>query len=176
LDAPRARKDERSNMIEFTVFGHPEPQGSTRAFIPKGWKRPIITTANPKMKPWRQQISGAAFDLVGDVLEGPVSLTLQFFLAKPPSAPKKRWAPEVKPDLDKLVRAVEDALTGILYKDDAQIVQVSATKAYGLPERVEIKLEPLSLTTDNSAVPKAVIPPLSKPTETVLELFDKSGV
>jgi hypothetical protein len=42
------------------------------------------------------------------------------------------WTPEhvVKPDLDKLVRAVGDALTGILYRDDAQIVSLNASKRF----------------------------------------------
>ena len=126
------------NKTSFTVFGHPEPQGSTRAFIPKGWNWPVITTANAKMKPWRQQISGAAADLRAPVLEGPVRLLMQFFLAKPKST--KRASPHVKPDIDKLARAVSDALTGILFCDDAQVVLLVASKHYGLPERVEIEV------------------------------------
>jgi crossover junction endodeoxyribonuclease RusA len=46
----------------------------------------------------------------------------------------------VKPDLDKVIRATCDALTGILYADDAQIVDTSARKHYGSPERVEISM------------------------------------
>ncbi len=124
--------------IRFTVYGTPRPQGSTRAFIPKGWRRAIITTDNVKLKPWRQEISGAAIDATPAMLEGPVFVSLKFFLAKPKSLAKKFTEPTKKPDLDKLQRAVFDALTGICFRDDAQIVAVSAEKAYGVPERVEI--------------------------------------
>ena len=69
-------------MIQFTVYGHPEPQGSTRAFVPKGWTRPVITTASKKMKPWRQQITGTAIDAPGMKVwtrkEGGVKLNLIF--------------------------------------------------------------------------------------------------
>ena len=43
----------------------------------------------------------------------------------------KRIYPFVRPDLDKLCRAVLDALTGIAYKDDQQVVSLFATKSYG---------------------------------------------
>jgi len=51
--------------------------------------------------------------------------------------------PNVKPDTTKFVRAVEDALTGIVWVDDAIIVQQSARKEYGIPPRVEITIEEL---------------------------------
>jgi Holliday junction resolvase RusA-like endonuclease len=163
--------------IQFTVFGKPETKGSTRAFVytdkATGKPRAAITNDNARAKPWQQQIAGAAFDLAGEMLFGPVELTLDFFIAKPKSAKKSIWAPAVRPDVSKYVRVAEDALSGILYKDDGQIVRLVATKQYGLPERVEIKLEALTLETGNSAVPKAVIPPLTKPAETVLNLFEK---
>ncbi len=41
-------------MIEFTVYGVPIPQGSTKAFVPKGWTRPVVTHDSARTKPWRQ--------------------------------------------------------------------------------------------------------------------------
>lgn len=43
-----------------------------------------------------------------------------------------------KPDLDKLVRAVQDALTGIIYKDDGQVCRLTANKNYAAHEGVRI--------------------------------------
>lgn len=128
--------------IAFVVFGTPVPQGSTRAFIPKGWNRPVITAANTKTKPWKQQISGAAAaqNVHPFPKETSVAIVLDFYLAKPASVPKRRSRPCVKPDLDKLVRAVFDAVTGIVFHDDAQIVDVTARKHYGEVERVEIQI------------------------------------
>lgn len=130
------------NTIAFVVFGTPAPQGSTRAFIPKGWTRPVITADNTRTKPWKQQISGAAaaLNVHPFAKHVPVSIVIDFYLARPAGAPKSRTRPSVTPDLDKFVRAVFDSLTGILFVDDAQIVEVSARKYYGNPERVEIQL------------------------------------
>jgi crossover junction endodeoxyribonuclease RusA len=132
--------------IGFTVLGKAEPQGSTKAFMVKG--RPRITSANPKMKPYRQEVgqtalfARAALGIHG-VWAGrhvPVSVRYDFYFAKPKSVPKGRISPAVKPDIDKLVRSTTDALTGILYADDGQIIKVTALKHYGLPERTEIKV------------------------------------
>lgn len=128
--------------ILFTVFGTPVPQGSTRAFIPKGWKRAIITTDNAQLKPWRQQVSGAALALNVPPFdkETPIAIVLDFYFAKPASVSKKRIRPTVKPDLDKICRSLFDALTGILFADDSQIVDVHARKHYGSVERVEVQI------------------------------------
>lgn len=130
-------------MISFVAYCHPEPQGSVRAFMPKGWKRPILTSDNKGLKSFRQEVSKAALlarqeagftDLVFGKHE-PVVMTVSFYFRRPPSIPKKRKLHVVKPDLSKLVRAAEDSLTGIIYADDAQIVSIQATKHYGI-ERI----------------------------------------
>lgn len=137
--------------IKFTVYGKPEPQGSTRAFIPKGWVRPIITSTNKALKPYRQEVSRTALEAcqaIASVLlfakHEPAELSVRFYFSRPPSIPKKRSAHVVKPDLDKLVRAVKDALKGIVYQDDSQVVKLDAKKEYGAPERTEITVRALS--------------------------------
>jgi crossover junction endodeoxyribonuclease RusA len=133
--------------LSFTVYGKPEPQGSTRAFIPKGWNRAIITGDNPKLKSWRQELSKAAllacchhkecgFPLPSRT---PVRATILFFF----KAPKKvncQWK-TTRPDLDKLVRATLDGMTGIVYDDDSQVCSAVIVKQFGKPERVEISVE-----------------------------------
>lgn len=136
-------------MISFTVYGTPKPQGSTRAFIPKGWKRAIITTDNKKLKPWRQEISGIASMQVANrelILsnDAPRYIDLKFYFQRPKSA-KNREGMIVKPDIDKLVRGVLDSLTGILFRDDSLIVSVKAEKHYGVPERVEVTLDTIPI-------------------------------
>lgn len=132
-------------MIFFTVFGHPEPQGSTRAFIPKGWVRPIITSANAKLKPWRQELTRSMLEVGssrGGLIERetPVCVRLDFYLDRPASLAKKYFRPVKKPDVDKLIRAVFDSLTGTLIVDDSQIVELVVAKYFGSPERVDIRL------------------------------------
>lgn len=130
-------------MTKFTVYGRPQPQGSTRAFLPKGSHRPIITSDNKHLRPFRQQVSQTAvIELRGQIMakETPVIVRVTFYFAKPRSAPRKRTEPCVKPDLDKLARAALDSLTGIAYEDDAQVVQLEARKMYGSPERIEVEV------------------------------------
>lgn len=113
-----------------------------RGFIPKGWSRPIITTDNTKLKPWRQEIAKVAMDLgrLKYEKETPVSVSLDFYFAKPGSVPKRRLFPIVKPDIDKIARAFMDSITGILIADDSQVIALFACKHYGDPERVEVKI------------------------------------
>ena len=136
-----------NKAIHFVCYGHPEPQGSTKAFIPKGWTRAIITSDNSKLKPWRQQLSQSARAALaengGELLAKPngVRLAVCFYLEKPASVSKKRILPTVKPDTDKLVRAILDALTGTIFEDDAQVTDIVVAKRYGVPERAEIQVE-----------------------------------
>lgn len=137
-----------TDSISFTVFAVPQPQGSSRGFVLPGKNgrgpRAIITSANKNLKPYRQEVAGAATTEAES--QGffapkhvPVIVTYRFYIERPPSIPKKRTRVVVKPDLDKLIRSTTDALTGILYADDAQIIGYERTaKHYGLPARVEI--------------------------------------
>lgn len=130
--------------MKFTIYGKPEPQGSTRSFLRGG--KIATTSANKNLKPWRQQVSETLFVESGcqpysGTGKEAVTMRIKFFLKKPPSVPKKREHPTVKPDLDKLVRAILDAGTGVCYRDDAQVCQIVTEKHYGDPERVEIEVE-----------------------------------
>lgn len=132
-------------MISFTVHGTPQPQGSTRAFTPKGWKRPVLTSANKNLKPWRQDAAQMALEAMKGrpVTEDAVSVTADFYFAKPKSTPKRVAQKITKPDCDKLLRASLDAMTGIVYRDDSQVVQLVGRKRFGLPERAEISVTAL---------------------------------
>ena len=137
--------------LSFIVYGIPQPQGSTRAFIPKGWTRPIITAANSKTKPWRQEVAGAALAEIRSksatfpVREGPVFARVEFFFERPKSV--KGEHKTTKPDLDKLIRSVFDALTGIVFRDDSQVMTCEATKRFGSPARAEITIGAFPLGT-----------------------------
>lgn len=131
--------------IEFRVFGIPQTKGSTKAFMRPGARYPTVTNDNVKNKGWAATVSGeaqwAARGIKGLPLRGPVSLTLTFHLKKPKSYPKRRELPAIKkPDLDKLVRSVKDALTGVLYLDDSQVIAHIASKRYGNQPGAEIML------------------------------------
>lgn len=129
-------------MLEFEVYGHPEPQGSTRAFIPKGWNRAIITANSPKLKPWRQEVTGAAINVMAgrEPVTSAVEICVDFFFDRPKSVKKSVIHKTTKPDIDKLARAILDALTGVVFKDDSQVIRLSATKQFGIPERAVVRV------------------------------------
>lgn len=126
-------------MVIFTAFGVPQPQGSTKAFIRGG--RPVITTDNAKLKPWREVVAYAAQEARGE--EWPhgdaVSVVLRFYLPKPKSV--RRTYPTTRPDVDKLARGILDALTGVAFKDDSQVVRLDVEKHYDGVPRVEVEIE-----------------------------------
>jgi Holliday junction resolvase RusA-like endonuclease len=136
-------------VIAFTVHGRPAPAGSKRGFVNPRTKRVIITDDSKNSRPWKAQIAdGAARAMDGrDLLGGGIVARFTFYVTRPkghygarglrPSAP---LFPTVKPDVLKLARAVEDALAGICYRDDAQIVGEVLVKRYGEPARVEVEL------------------------------------
>ena len=118
----------------FTCFvrGVPAPQGSKTAGITNVGK-PFLRDANPTtLMAWRTAINFVLQDKwTGSPWEGPVVVDLAFTLLRPPSvSAKRRPHPGVIPDLDKLARAALDAMTGICFKDDAQVVEIAAVKGY----------------------------------------------
>ena len=129
--------------LAFEVRGVPAPQGSTRGFVVGGKVR--ITTANRGLAVWRRLVSDVAQQHAPNPLwEGPLAVTLLFHLPEPQRLPRRRRAwPDRRPDLDKLCRACLDSLTGIAWRDDAQVVRLEASKDYGAPG-VMIWVEPIA--------------------------------
>lgn len=141
--------------VTFTAIGIAQPKGSTRAFVPKGWTRPIITTDNPKSKGWQQLVAEQAQTVARDGLfVGPVVLAVVFHLPRPQSLPKKVLHHTKKPDLDKLVRSTKDALKGVLYNDDAQVVELHARKVYAA-----VAAAPHAVITLQEAADQALVQP-----------------
>lgn len=145
----------KSSMTElaFTVVGTPVPQGSMRAFVPKGWTRPIITAANSKTKPWRQEVAGTAdteifnSDFKPLMNCEPVYVRIEFYFERPKSTKASVVHKITKPDVDKLLRSVLDALTGIVFKDDSQVIECEILKRFGSPARAEIRIGSCPLAT-----------------------------
>jgi Holliday junction resolvase RusA-like endonuclease len=109
----------------------------------------VLKTDNPRLHPFRrlvglEAVKARAAAGVYEVFaprEIPVRVAITFVFERPKYAPKSRMRPVVKPDIDKLTRACMDALTGILYHDDAQVVDDEHHKIYGTPERVCISVQ-----------------------------------
>lgn len=119
--------------IAFEVRGNPVSEGSTRVWMVKG--KPITTHGSKGLGAWRRVVADMAQQYAPDEpWDGPVAVVLLFTRSRPKSEPKRRrtW-PDRKPDLDKWIRAVLDALTGVIFNDDGQVVEIRATKEWGAP-------------------------------------------
>lgn len=143
-----------SNTLRFTVYGVAQPQGSARGFVPKGWKRAVITSDNPQNKGWRQLVAEGASRALAEqgagLIETPVCLRVAFYLPRPKSLPKRVAAHVKRPDLDKLLRSVGDALTRVVWVDDAQLVKIEGAKEYApphVPPHVVVTVESIGLCT-----------------------------
>lgn len=159
-------------LLRFTVYGVAQSKGSTKSFgyIPKdkatgrprtrltrqGQVVPVILTAttsdNPRNKGWQQLVAEAAAVEMNrlrfrQLSAGPVRLSVQFYLPRPKRIKDGLEPHLTRPDLDKLVRSVKDALSKVAWRDDSQVTVLAAGKGYaeargGLP-RVEVVVEGL---------------------------------
>ena len=115
-------------MSELTieVSGEPASQGSHSVINGR-----IVQVNSGKHKRWRNAVAFAALDLVTDgweLLDEPLELSVIFYLPRPKTA--TREFPAVMPDVDKLLRAVFDSLSGVIYVDDSRIIRATAQKLY----------------------------------------------
>ena len=115
-------------MFELTidVAGEPASQGSHSVIHGR-----IVQVNSAKHKRWRNAVAFAALDLVTDgweLLDEPLELSVIFYLPRPKTT--TREFPAVMPDVDKLLRAVFDSLSGVIYVDDSRIIRATAQKLY----------------------------------------------
>jgi len=146
--------------MEFSIQGKAEPAGSKKAFHnPKNPQHPIVTDDNRKAGPWKAEVKAAAMEAMrrrnghNGLMEGPIQVAMTFIVPRPqahftstgnPSAVAKRMPfPTVRPDLLKLARAIEDAMTGIVYRDDSQIVLERLQKVYGAVYETRVIVLPM---------------------------------
>ena len=135
------------NQIAFFVEGIPKPAGSKTAFaIKKGGVytgRTVVMDACKKTKSWQATVKAEAKKHAPETpVVGAVWVEFTFYMPRPKShfgtgknskqlKPAAPFLPTGKPDVLKLARAVEDAMTGIIYADDSQIVGEHISKFYG---------------------------------------------
>jgi crossover junction endodeoxyribonuclease RusA len=121
-------------LISFGVEGTPIPQGSMKHI---GGGRMIHSRA-ADLATWRALISFAAKKAGCKPIDTPIIISMKFKLKRPKTV--KRDYPTVAPDLDKLVRGVNDGLTGVAFVDDSQVVHLTASKEYSDIPGVDIEI------------------------------------
>jgi Holliday junction resolvase RusA-like endonuclease len=164
--------------LTLRVHGTPAPQGSKRAFAVRGkggmptGRIAVIESSHDRVKAWRAAVLDAALTAgLPAPLDGPLNVRIVFWLPRPrshygtgrnalrlrPGAPPLPAGP---PDLSKLTRATEDALTDAgIWRDDAQVTHCRTAKRYAedwppgaliriSPDRTEAAPPPRAAATD----------------------------
>ena len=131
--------------FELRVYGLPVAQGRPRAFkLPSGQIR-VYDPA--KSKDWKRTVMAQALVVKPErLLDGALEGEIDFYLPRPKSLPKRVAYPIKKPDVSNLLKGTEDALRGIIFADDSQIVTLRITKHYaidGSPPGVRLRLTEL---------------------------------
>lgn len=134
---PPLRLPELSHPVStLFVAGRPVPQGS-KDF--KGHRRngtAILVESAGGLKDWRARIAWAAHGQGWRPVRGPFAAELQFVMPRKKSTPIPTPPAITPPDVDKLARAVLDALTGVAWVDDAQVVDLHPRKRIAEPIEV----------------------------------------
>ena len=141
--------------IRFTVPGRPRPAGSKRAFVQGD--RAIVVDANPEARDWKALVADFASQEMNGrpLLSGPLRAWFTFYFIRPKShygtgrnADKLKSSapshPTGPPDALKLSRGTEDAMQGVVYRNDSQIVSECLYKEYGPSAQACIHLEEIA--------------------------------
>lgn len=120
--------------VQFIVPGKPEPQGDLAS-----GRAGKLYHKNKALRPWRDVVHDQGVAAMAGhwrirhqpqgpgaipLFERAVEVSIEFVLKRPVSYPKTRTPDAVKkPDTDKLTRAILDALTGVVWQDDSQVVR-----------------------------------------------------
>lgn len=154
--------------IRITVYGIAKPAGSKRAFTLRRKNGKIgvgIEDSCESLPEWMASVAAAASIAMGgrDPMTCPLSVFITVVLPRPkgdyrangelkPSAPAHHTK---KPDATKLQRGIEDAMTGIVWKDDSQVVRICTEKRPGERPRAEIVIRPMESARPSSATKPA---------------------
>jgi Holliday junction resolvase RusA-like endonuclease len=146
-----------TGVVKFRVEGVPQPQGSKTCFCKQvgGKMRGVIVEgrrgpARKAFKAWRAAVDAAAKQ--HRQIPGAVRISLAFTMVRPSSHLTRKGTlrkgypehPEGRPDIDKLARAVLDALTSAeLIEDDSRVVELVARKEYGGIPGVSVEVSPV---------------------------------
>ena len=145
-------------MITFIVPGKPVGKGRPRAAA----RGKHITLYTPQKTATYESTVALAADqaMAGKpLITGPVETLMTIVLPVPASWPKRKQAdalagvvmPTSKPDMDNVVKAIFDAINGIVWTDDVQVVGLRVRKVYGAIPRVQVTVSPyISQTSGGS--------------------------
>ena len=156
-----APENQASKEVIFVVPGVAAPAGSKRAITNRHTGRVVIVDDSKRSRPWKADVAAAAMDAMGGrpLLVGPLELHVRFVMTRPrghygsgrnagvvrAGAPAY---PTTRPDATKLLRALEDAMSSVVWRDDAQVVTQRVEKVYGQPAHAQVRVRCLDRVDD----------------------------
>jgi Holliday junction resolvase RusA-like endonuclease len=144
-----------AETLTFFVRGVPSAGGSKKAFVHPKTKKVVVVDDAKRNMPWREVVASVAREhFAGPPLDGPLAVAFTFVVQRPrghfgsgrrtkrlkPSSP---LYPVTRPDVLKLARSTEDALTGVIWRDDSCTVRLILTKEYGDQPGVRVEVQAL---------------------------------
>ena len=125
-----------SARVRFIVDAEPRSQGSMTAVYNRRLGIARVRHSNaPALSSWRNLVREAARKEGAALWTGPIGMRMSFGLKAPLN--KSHGYPK-SPDLDKLIRGVLDALTGVCYHDDSQVVNIESEKLWRSTTEIEV--------------------------------------
>lgn len=145
------RKERAKVKIEFVVYGEPVAQGRPKASTQTGF----VKMYDPKKsRDYKDYVRLAAAEHAPPkLLEGPLGVMVTAYRSMPKSFSKRKAAnaeaglvyPITKPDADNYLKGVKDALKGVMWVDDSQVVDAYARKRYSFRPRIEVKIRQIGV-------------------------------
>ena len=138
-----------TDQLFFNFEIEPVPQLRPRTSTLGGYVRVYDP---PKVKNFKRILRSLAGDQYArPPLLGPLSVSLTFYRPVQSSISKaererrlsNESKPVVKPDTDNYIKATLDALNGVLWHDDAQIVKIIGEKRYGETGKITVSVKPV---------------------------------
>jgi Holliday junction resolvase RusA-like endonuclease len=134
-------------MISLVIPGEVIPQLRPRFSTREDFPRDYDQEKCKNYKAYVRILAANAYE--GPVLDEPMSLRLTVFRLPPMNWGKAKTAdalrgklrPTSKPDLSNLLKGIEDALTGIVWRDDSRVVEISLSKWYSPHPRAEVNID-----------------------------------
>ena len=147
--------DAMSTTVSFHCPGVAKSERKRQRFIP-GKGNCGHRTDEPDRADFKSRLAAFAAKAFSEPLEGPVGLSLQVFRPQPNSYPKKPtngnpwpWADVKRPDADNYAKICQDAMNGIAFRDDSQIIDLRVSKAFG-PHGVRVTVWTIEAPAEES--------------------------
>lgn len=130
--------------VSFTLFTRPVPQPRPR-ITRRGPPRAYVPADHP-VHAFRRAVTDAAASSGACATTRPVTLSVTSVFARPKSHWRKGVLKESSPalprcDVDNLAKGVMDALIGVAYQDDTQVMSIWSKKCYGTEDHVIVRLQ-----------------------------------